>query len=180
MLHWHLHCQVVDAERPSQASSTSWLHAVLLAQILDAAEQLRGQGWEYDLDAAFVEVYNEGLRDLLAEGGRGARRRAHRRPERRQARARGRVAAPPGPRHHPCRLRVCRGSLLSRLLRQLIGFMAWQPRAQLSPCSGWFWGTGQHSIVSMRRLPTHHLKVLHRRAGMSAWQAGALPKAHNE
>ncbi len=73
--HWHLHCQVVDAERPSQASSTSWLHAVLLAQILDAAEQLRGQGWEYDLDAAFVEVYNEGLRDLLAEGrGRDAGR----------------------------------------------------------------------------------------------------------
>ena len=42
-------------------------------QILDAAEQARAQGWEYDLDAAYVEVYNEGLRDLLAEGGKGAR-----------------------------------------------------------------------------------------------------------
>ena len=35
---------------------------------------LREQGWEYELHASFIEVYNETLRDLLAPGGRDAGR----------------------------------------------------------------------------------------------------------
>ena len=42
-------------------------------QILDEVERLREQGWQYVLEASFVEVYNETLKDLLAEGrGRDA------------------------------------------------------------------------------------------------------------
>lgn len=37
-------------------------------QILEAVELLREQGWEYRLEASYVEVYNEALRDLLAAG----------------------------------------------------------------------------------------------------------------
>ena len=43
------------------------------AQILDEVERLKEQGWQYQLEASFVEVYNETLKDLLAEGrGRDA------------------------------------------------------------------------------------------------------------
>lgn len=37
-------------------------------QILDEVDRLRGEGWQYQLEASFVEVYNETLKDLLAEG----------------------------------------------------------------------------------------------------------------
>ena len=37
-------------------------------QILDEVERLKEQGWQYQLEASFVEVYNETLKDLLAEG----------------------------------------------------------------------------------------------------------------
>lgn len=37
-------------------------------QILDEVERLKEQGWQYRLEASFVEVYNETLKDLLAEG----------------------------------------------------------------------------------------------------------------
>ena len=37
-------------------------------QILETVKILGEQGWEYDLEASYIEVYNEALRDLLAEG----------------------------------------------------------------------------------------------------------------
>ena len=37
-------------------------------QILEAASKLGDSGWEYAMEASFIEVYNETLRDLLAEG----------------------------------------------------------------------------------------------------------------
>ncbi len=35
--------------------------------------KLRDQGWEYQLEASFIEVYNEQLRDLLADTVPGRR-----------------------------------------------------------------------------------------------------------
>lgn len=46
----------------------------LVVQILEAVAVLHEQGWEYELHASFIEVYNETLRDLLAPGGRDAGR----------------------------------------------------------------------------------------------------------
>ena len=45
-------------------SLTCWA----VAQILDAVQQLKEEGWEYELEASFIEVYNETFKDLLAEG----------------------------------------------------------------------------------------------------------------
>lgn len=44
-----------------------------VSKILATVARLREQGWEYSLEASYIEVYNEQLRDLLAEG-RGAGR----------------------------------------------------------------------------------------------------------
>ena len=41
---------------------------VCCLQILEAASKLANSGWEYDMEASFIEVYNETLRDLLGEG----------------------------------------------------------------------------------------------------------------
>lgn len=38
---------------------------VQYVQILDTVHKLRDQEWEYDMEASFVEVYNNSLRDLL-------------------------------------------------------------------------------------------------------------------
>ena len=37
-------------------------------QILETVDVLRQQGWQYNLEASYIEVYNETLRDLLASG----------------------------------------------------------------------------------------------------------------
>ncbi|DBA96427.1 TPA: Nucleolar protein 58, variant 2 [Trebouxia sp. C0004] len=39
-----------------------------ILKILEAASKLGNSGWEYAMEASFIEVYNETLRDLLGEG----------------------------------------------------------------------------------------------------------------
>ncbi|GAB4817622.1 hypothetical protein N2152v2_004668 [Parachlorella kessleri] len=47
-----------------------------ISKILENVARLREQGWEYALEASYIEVYNETLRDLLADSGPGGRREA--------------------------------------------------------------------------------------------------------
>ena len=37
-------------------------------QIFEAAEALKEKGWTYKLEAYFLEIYNETIRDLLTSG----------------------------------------------------------------------------------------------------------------
>jgi kinesin family protein C1 len=37
-------------------------------QIYAATEKLKKQGWEYTMEAQYLEIYNESLRDLLSDG----------------------------------------------------------------------------------------------------------------
>mmetsp|Transcript_130331 Transcript_130331/g.225287 ORF Transcript_130331/g.225287 Transcript_130331/m.225287 type:complete len:763 (-) Transcript_130331:146-2434(-) len=42
-----------------------------LSQILGAVQEQRSQGWRWTLQASFMEVYNESIRDLLDDGSTG-------------------------------------------------------------------------------------------------------------
>lgn len=42
-----------------------------LAKILQVSRDTRNKGWHWSLQVSFMEVYNEGLRDLLRNGGSG-------------------------------------------------------------------------------------------------------------
>lgn len=58
-----MQCKVWQCERMMGAA----------VQILDEVERLKEQGWEYELEASYIEVYNETFKDLLADGkGRDA------------------------------------------------------------------------------------------------------------
>lgn len=99
-----------------------------ITKILATVERLREQGWEYSLEAAYVEVYNEQLRDLLADGGAaGAGRREA-----------GRIAENNAIQHQPngerkeTRLRyLCWGeSKLGVWMAQPSRIALWLPRVQ--------------------------------------------------
>ena len=38
-----------------------------ISKILENAERLKLAGWEFELQASFIEIYNENLRDLLGQ-----------------------------------------------------------------------------------------------------------------
>lgn len=42
-----------------------------VSKILENAERLKLTGWEFALEATFIEIYNENLRDLLGTEGNG-------------------------------------------------------------------------------------------------------------
>ena len=42
--------------------------------ILASVEEMGRSGWAYTLEASCLEIYNEAIRDLLAEGGDGEER----------------------------------------------------------------------------------------------------------
>jgi hypothetical protein len=56
-----------NANATAQTPS-SWRGLDDAMQILEAVDALREQGWQYHLEASYIEVYNETLRDLLAAG----------------------------------------------------------------------------------------------------------------
>ncbi|KAJ3169894.1 kinesin-like nuclear fusion protein [Geranomyces variabilis] len=41
-------------------------------QVFESAEALREKGWAYEMEAQFLEIYNEAIRDLVATGGQAA------------------------------------------------------------------------------------------------------------
>lgn len=43
-----------------------------VTQIFSSAEELRQKGWQFDMEASFLEIYNENLRDLLVDPKKAA------------------------------------------------------------------------------------------------------------
>jgi kinesin family protein C1 len=59
-------------EGPEQVSGPEDPNAGMIPravqQIYSACESLKEKGWEYNMQAQFLEIYNETLRDLLDNG----------------------------------------------------------------------------------------------------------------
>jgi len=48
-----------------------------LSKIFQVSEKMRKDGWEWSLEASFLEIYNEAIRDLLRTGQAAAQARSH-------------------------------------------------------------------------------------------------------
>ena len=57
-----------NAHKAVRANSDWRIGALACQQVLEQADVLREKGWSFAMEASYLEIYNEKLRDLLAAG----------------------------------------------------------------------------------------------------------------